>query len=692
MKQIYVIMSMAFLIAMISYIRIIPAIPQELNVMTIGDLARLFPDNVKQIQQQTKAYIRAVKKCIQQIKDIDDEDRTFSNTAKALDNVAALSDLAIFAHVLEILELLSPNKDIRDEAHEGQIKINAAFIDMFTDKKLYHGFKAYVEHKAPTESLTEEQQYYLHIVLQRFQHHGLELSDDKLDQVKQLKKDLAEIAIDFERNIASDNRTIVVKHNELAGLPDDFVAGLKKTAEGDYMLGTDYPTYLTVMQQATQRETRRKLYDLFNNRAYPANEELLTKMIAKRDQLAQLLGFHSYAIFDLDDQMVKSPDRAIAFLNNVKARADSKEDQEFKDLIKDLPEGVTLTPEGKLEPWDYGFVRDKYKKKKYDVDEEKIAEYFPVEETISGLLSIYESFLSIRFEEVPVRGLWSNDVRLLKVFSMADQLLGFIILDLYPRANKYSHAAHDTIIPATFDKRGKENVEVSVILANFPKARGNKPPLFKRSDVSTFFHEFGHAMHALLGRTSMASLSGTSVKRDFVEMPSQMLEEWLWDKEVLKIISGHYETGDPLPDDLIDRILATKHMSTGSFVQRQAMFSMLALDYFASGQDKDVQAINARLQTEMIKNIAFFPEDHFFASFGHLPGYGAKYYGYLWSKVFALDLFSEIKKHGLLNPEIGQKYIKEVIGRGGSADPNDLLRNFLGREPNDEAFFKDMGL
>ncbi len=684
---------MALCIAMISFIRITPAIPQELkNVMTIGDLVRLFPNNSRQVEQQTKAYIRAAKKRIKQIKDVPDDERTFANTAKALDNVAALSDLAIFSHSVQLLELLSPEEPIRDAAHEAMLKIEAALIDMFGDKKLYKGFKAYAQGNAQSEDLTPEQRYYLEKTLKRFQRNGLELPDEEFKRVKELKKELAALELDFERNIATDNRTITVQQEELAGLSDDFIAALKQTDEGDYILGVDYPTYFTVMQQAASSDTRKKLYHAFNNRGHPVNEALLKQIIAKRDQLAHMLGFASYAHFDLDDQMVQNPERALAFLDNLSKRADVKEAQEFKELIAELPEGVSLTKDGKLEPWDYGYARDQFKKNRYDIDEEKISEYFPVEETIAGLLSIYESFLSIRFEEVPIHGLWSNDVRLLKVFNKnSDQLLGFILLDLYPRANKYSHAAHATVVPATFDKHGKPNVEVSVIMANFPKALGDKPPLFKRNDVSTFFHEFGHAMHALLGRTQMASFSGTSVKTDFVEMPSQMLEEWLWDKEVLQIVSGHYQTGESFSDDLIDRILAIKHISTGSFVQRQDMLSMIALNYFLEGQDKDVKQINKELQQEMIKNVAYAPDAHFFSSFGHLSGYGAKYYGYLWSRVFCLDLFYEIKKHGLLDPEIGQKYIKEIIGRGGSTDPNELLRNFLGREPNDEAFFKDMG-
>lgn len=680
---------------MISYgLFIASAIPQEIHtVITIGDLARLFPNKPHFVEQQTKSYIRTAKKQIQRILDIDDAERTFANTAKALDNLERLSDLAILSQLLEVIELLSPVKAMRDAAHDASIKISETLIDMFSDKKLYQAFKAYVEGNAKTEQLNHEQRYFLEQTMIGFKRGGLELDDATLDGVKNVKKELTSLTLDFDKNIAEDNRTVEFTAQELEGLPDTFISALKQTGDGKYIVGVDYPSYFPVMQQAIHSETRKKLYHAFNNRGYPVNEELLKKIIAKRDELAQLLGYQSYAHFDLDDQMVKSPDRARVFLDDLIKRADLKEAQEFQALLKDLPEGVVLTKDGKMQPWDFAFVQDRFKKKNFDIDEEKISEYFPVEETLKGLLSIYESFLSLRFEDAPIYGLWSNDVRCLKVYDKnVDQLLGYLLLDLYPRANKYSHAAHATVLAATYDKDDRPNVAVSVIMANFPKGRGDKPPLFKRDDVKTFFHEFGHAMHALLGRTRIASFAGTSVKRDFVELPSQMLEEWLWDKEILKIVSSHYETGQPMPDDLIDRIMAMKHVSSGAFVQRQAALSLLALDYFLEGANKDVRQIAQDVQSKVIKHIAYVPDTNFYASFGHLSGYGSKYYGYLWSRVFGLDMFYEIKKHGLLNPEIGKRYIQKVIGKGGSDDPNNLLRDFLDREPNSDAFFKDMGL
>jgi thimet oligopeptidase len=229
-------------------------------------------------------------------------------------------------------------------------------------------------------------------------------------------------------------------------------------------------------------------------------------------------------------------------------------------------------------------------------------------------------------------------------------------------------------------------------MANFPQSSATKPSLLKHSDVTTFFHEFGHAIHALLGATEMASFSGTAVRRDFVEAPSQMLEKWMYELDILRKVSGHYQTGKPLPEQIIKTLKDIKKFDAGNLTVRQAFLSQLALDLFNAIQPKDTTRYIHELHKRMIKNIDLDPEYHMQASFGHLTGYGAKYYGYLWSNVFAADMFNEIKKHGLLNPTIGRKYKGAVLGKGGSAKPDKLLKNFLGREPNQKAFLEEMGL
>ncbi|MFC1894909.1 M3 family metallopeptidase, partial [Candidatus Dependentiae bacterium] len=459
-----------------------------------------------------------------------------------------------------------------------------------------------------------------------------------------------------------------------------------------------YPIYSEVMEHCTILKTRKDFYFVFMNRAYPKNMKILDEIIRKRDQLARLIGFNSFSELDLDSQMVKSPQKAREFLLNLSEKTMKKSDKEFAKLKSDLPGDIKLDENEKMFPWDYKYVKQFYKKKNFNIDERDVAQYFPVENTLNQVFDIYQRFLGLEFKPVDAEGLWHEDVKVIRVYDKeTGEDRGTLFLDLYPRENKYSHACMAEIVATTKRKdlrTGKEIVvpAVIVVIANFPKATEDRPALLKYDDVQTFFHEFGHAMHGFLGRTQMASFSGTSVKRDFVEMPSQMFEEWMWNKDILRKVSKHYKTGESLPDDLIDKMISLKLFDSGFFVTRQVYLSLLALDYFGSGAKKDTNNIKRVLYKKYINHIRFEPGTHFQTSFGHLIGYGAKYYGYMWSKVFALDMFNEVRKVGLLDIEMGRKLEKDVLGKGGSIDPEILLRNFLGRAPNQEAFLREYGI
>ena len=656
-----------------------------------NDIISLFALTPQEITENTPIYIDQAKKIIDNIISLSDNERTYANTARPLDEVFSLSNLAIAQRIYEALELLHPDDEIRNAAHDAYIVIQAFWVDyVMSNKTLYNAFNTYASKQIENEGLSDQQRYFINDTLNSFKREGLSLSDEKLAQVNALRKELAQLAADYDRNIAQDNTTITATKDELDGLGDDFIATLH-TNNGLYILGVDYPTYFRVMENCSVAETRKKLYIAFNNRAYPANDDLLKQIIAKRDELARLLGYVDFAHFDIDSQMAATPERAQTFINEMIQRAAKKTAQEIAILTETLPASVQLTDEGKVQIWDMAYLKNIYKKTHYDLDEQKIAEYFPMQKTVAELLDIYRQFFSIDFQEEKAVGTWHEDVTMVRVLQDG-KIIGTLMLDLYPRPNKYSHAAHTTIVPGTYKPDGTLIPDVSIVIANFTKPTATQPSLLKRSEVETFFHEFGHALHAILGSTDIASMSGTHTKTDFVELPSQMLEEWLIDKEMLKKISGHYLTGESLPEDIIDTIIELKNLTSGFFVTRQAYLASMALSYFGSGENKDPHTIMKQLHSKIMVTTALSNDDHFYASFGHLTGYGAKYYGYLWSKVFALDIFGTIKKHGLLNPEIGSKYVKEILSKGGAQDPNELLYNFLGREPNSHAFFKEMGL
>lgn len=655
------------------------------------DIQHLFAVSAHAIPTLIDTYIENARAALHLIIEMPKDKRTVANTLQAYDELMALSDLSIFFSILYVLEAMSPDEAIRDAAHVGIVRINAFWVDeMSNNKMLYAALKNYAKHNK--QSLNSEQYYFLQEIVAEFKRAGLDLPDALLQEIKTIKKELAAHEIDFERAITHDKHAIKVPLAALAGLNADTIDSFSRGEDGLYCVGVDYPTYNAVMEHCVVEDTRKALYKAFSNRAYPENHARLQTIIQKRAQLASLLGYKSYAHLDLADQMVQSPERAHDFLRALMNRAAVKEVQEIELLKKHLPQSVTLE-NGKIKPWDIRHMQTHYKQEQCNLDERVIAEYFPMDATIEGLLAVYRSFLAIEFEEQPITGLWHDEVRLIVVYNQEKtEVLGYLLLDLFPRPNKYSHAAHMSILHAYYDSSNKRKSAVSVVVANFPRGSSSKPSLLMRADVRTFFHEFGHALHSILGATSIVSFAGTQVKRDFVELPSQMLEEWLWDSAIIKQVSSHYITQEKIPDELIATMIALKHFDTGIWVQTQAWYACMSLDYFDTHATKDPYITMKALHEKHRSHFTFDADNHMYASFGHLMGYKAKYYGYLWSKVFALDMFAEIKKQGLLNPLVGKKYIREVIGKGGCQDPNQLLINFLGREPQQQAFFDDLGI
>ena len=647
----------------------------------------VFPRSVEEVNKRVELAIAKAQKSLDEILNLK-EARTFENTVRAYDNVDGV--FSQDSSAINIIQMVHQDKAMRDACLEAELKLQAYALDGFIKPEFYQAFKEVAE---SGEKLGAQEQYFLKQALKGFKKSGLDKSLEEQVEIKKLQKELAKLSSEFEANIAKDKKTIAVAAGELVGLNPEFIAQLEKDGVGNYILNTTYPVYFEVMKHCSVSETRKKLNNIFDNRAYPVNQELLEKIISLRDKKAKLLGYASYSEINIDDSMAGTPERAGNFILDLLKKAQQKALCEFNDLKKNLPQGVALTRDGKLNSWDLSYAKEQYKQKAYAVDEREIQEYFPLDKTIDGIFSIYQKFLGLRFEQVVSSSLWSDDLKILAIYDAAtNQLLGYDILDLHPRDNKFTHACHAGIVRPLRNDDGTRTISLGVMVANFPKGTANKPALLKHNDVVTFFHEFGHGMHELLGATKMAGHTGTSVKRDFVEMPSQMFEEWMWDKEILALVTSHYKTGKPLPSELIDKMIMLKNFDSGYHVARQCWLSQISLGYFDESIDKDLSAIEKDLACQAIPFIHYSPDSHFYVSFGHLMGYGAKYYGYMWSKVFALDLFDAVKRGGLLSPVIGKTFADKLLVPGGSKDPNELLFDFLGREPNQKAFLKDLGL
>ncbi len=664
------------------------------DFQTLEQIVRLFPSTKEELENEVKNACSQIQEDLKLIYSFKPEERTFDNTMRALD--LAGERFLIIAAVAQVLSLVSPDETIRKAGQEALVKLTAFGVDNFTlNEKLFKACEEYetLFQKNPTkERLNDEEKYYIKEIMRDFRRSGLQLPKDKQAVLRKVANEISALEMQFEMNIAAKQRSIEVTKEELKGLNDTFINSLKKNEKGLYIVGTDFPTFTKVMDECAVSDTRKKLGRQYTNNAYPANEEVLTKLIGLRDELAKLLGYPSYAAYDIENTMAKTPERAQSFVDRIIKRARPKMLQESQEFKKDLPEGVTLTPDGKFHPWDLNYIIDHYKKKHFNVNEAELTEYFPVDHTLPALFSLYEKFFGISFKKVTAPEVWHTEVEFWAAYKEGTYL-GMVMLDLYPRPYKYTHlGVKASIVPSLKMPNGKRYPGVMLVIANFPPPQNGKPALLTRQNVIVFFHEFGHAIHSLLGATELSQFSGTNVKEDFKEMPSQMLEEWIWQPQILKLISSHYQTKKPLPDNVIHDIIKMKNFQSGDYVTRQLFLADEALAFFAPGAHKDIKAIDRTLFEKIRPNVYYDPDSHYYCSFIHLNGYGARYYGYMWSKVFALDLFSYIKPYGLFCRMIGEKYIRDILAPGGSKEPEEMLKTFLGREPNEDAFFKDLGI
>ncbi len=665
------------------------------KVTTADDVIKYFPKTEKEVAEYGAHAIARAQQDLDKVLMCAPEKRTFDNTARAIDII--IGQFSSIKDTMFVLEMVSPIEAIRKACHKEVLKLNAFAVDTFASKKVYQAFKDYAHGNAVHEKLNDEQRYFIDETMRDFKRQGLSLPDDQYEEIQKIRKELTALLMTFEENIATDKSMIKVTLNDLAGCDDHFVRSLECDTTGHCVIGCDYPTYYEVMENCSVEETRKRLYMAFGNRAYPANMEVLNAIIAKRDTLAQKLGFESYAALDLDSVMAKTPQRAEQFIYELATRAHIKMDQELAIFKKNLPEGVSLDEQGRFKPWDLAYVKNNYKKKHFNIDQHRIAEYFPVEQTLQGVFDIYQRFLNLKFTLLKPSWSWNDEVRLIEVRQKHDnRLRGYVFIDLYPRADKYSHACHCGMLQTSKTYKQDGSIEYSpsaaIVIANFPRGTKERPALLKHLDVETFFHEFGHAMHFVLGSTEMISFAGTAVKTDFVEVPSQIFEEWMFDKQLLMGLSKHYKTGEPLPENLINTMIELKKFDSGWFVVRQCMLSLVSLEFYKQGATKDTSAITRMLAEKLTPEVRFVPDVHMQASFGHLTEYGAKYYSYMWAKVYALDLFYVLKDQGLVNPQAGKVFVDKILAKGGSVDPNLLLHDYLGREPNQDAFFKDLGI
>jgi len=612
--------------------------------------------------------------------------RTFDNTPWALDQIGA--DLSDQTASDTFLKYVSVSSATREAGNECETLLGQFSVDMYSREDLYRALKEYA---AKGEALTGESKRLVDKELLDFKRSGLELPQEKRQEVRDLRKKLVELEATFGKNINEYKDFALFDLSELEGLPEDFVARLEKV-DGKYKVGLDYPDYFPFMENSTNPAARRVMEGKFNDRATRQNLPVLKEVLALRLKAARLLGYPTHAHFVLEDRMAKDPKTVAAFITRLrkKVKVLGTDELEVLKALKVVFEG--RASDGKFNAWDWRFYDNQLKKAKYSVDNQKIKEYFPADHVTEQMLGVYQKLLGLKFRQITDADTWHPDVKLYEITDAAGgEPIAYFYLDLFPREGKYKHAAAFSMITGRVMPDGRYQRPVSSMVANFNKSTKDRPSLLTHDEVETFFHEFGHIMHQTLTRARYGRFSGSATARDFVEAPSQMLENWVWDREVLQSMSGHYsDRSKKLPNELLNKMLAAKNVNSGLVTLRQLLFGSVDQLYHGNPPSDTTKAY-ARLASE-VSMIPMSSGTHPEASFGHLMGYDSGYYGYMWSKVYAEDMYSLFKEGGALNPQLGRRYRTEILEKGSSRDEMESLKAFLLREPNEDAFLESIGL
>jgi len=616
-------------------------------------------------------------------------ERTYENTLVRIDDIYSVIESVWSPGYL--MGSVHTSEKIRNEGLEASKKIENYITKLSLNEDLYNAVVAYVP-TAEAKSLKGFRKKYLDDLLLDYKRIGFTLSKDKREKVKAVLDVLTDLGLEFDKNIRAAQDTLFLDPKDLAGLPDNYKKERLQN-NGKYAIDMTYPSYVPFMDQAESDEAREALRFKFNNRARAENIGVLNDILRNRMKLVKLLGYNSYAEYRTEDRMARNPKNVWDFENDLKQQLREKAENDVAEML--TIKSVRLGKNTKtIHPWEAGFYENQVKLKKYNLDREEVRQYFEFNNVTEGLFTIYQQLFNVRFEKVQNPSVWHEDVQMFSIYDKTTSaLIGNFYLDMFPRANKYGHAAAFSVVMGKMTENGYQK-PATALVCNFPKPTDFQPSLLTHENVETYFHEFGHLVHGVLTTSRLISYAGTSVARDFVEAPSQMLENWVWQKESLSLFAKHYETGEVIPEELLEKMIAAKNINSGTKALQQIFYGIYDFT-LNDGFDPDGNKSTTDLIKELKNEITFYPYQegtHQQASFGHLNGYGAAYYGYKWSEVYAQDMFSVFEANGILNPDIGLKYRRIILEKGGTVDPYELVKEFLGREPYSEAFLRSMGI
>lgn len=647
------------------------------------------------------AFEAAIAKAKQEIDTITDnsEAPTFENTIAALDFSGQLLDSV--SHIFFNLNSAETNDEIQKIAKEVSPMLAEFGNDVGLNEQLFARIKAVYENKANFQ-LTAEEDMLLDKTYKSFVRNGANLNEEDKKTLREIDKKLSETSLNFGENLLAEINNYelhITDEKDLSGLPEGVVEAAKMTAEqknkDGWVFTLAMPSYFPFMTYADNRALREKLAKAsgakaFNNNEYDNRNNVLT--IAKlREQRANLLGYKTHADFVLEEQMATSSKNVMDFLNNLLDKAKPVALSEYKQLCEFAKElgGPEL-----LQSWDGAYYSEKLKQKLFEIDDEQLKPYFQLENVIKGAFIVAEKLYGLQFTEVFDIDKYHEDVKTYKVTDNNGELVAIFYGDYFPREGK-RNGAWMTTFNSQCIKNGV-NIRPQVInVCNFTKPTKTKPSLLTFNEVTTLFHEFGHALHGMLANTTYPGLSGTSVYRDFVELPSQLLENWCYEQEALELFAFHYETGEVIPMELVEKIKASSNFMEATAIVRQLNFGLLDMAWHTTPADtiKDVEQFEkkATLPTRIYPTI---DGTCFSASFAHIfqGGYSAGYYSYKWAEVLDADAFEYFLEKGIFNPEAGEKFKAYILSKGGSEHPMDLYEKFRGRKPDNDALLRRAGL
>lgn len=574
-----------------------------------------------------------------------------------------------------LFQALHPSKAMRENAEacvQALVKINTEF------EQSQAVFNQLSQISVPKNQPATQR--FVDKLLRSFRRAGVGLEEKQRNAVKQLNNDIVQLGQTFSKNIREDVRSIqLTSVDELAGLPEDFINQHPADKNGQITVTTDYPDLIPFFKYAENDQRRAELYKKTRNRGWPQNEQVLIDLLNKRYQLARLLGYDNYAEYVTEEMMTKSPQTVDHFLGRLSELTAKAAERDSAILLAKLK---TIDPDAdKIRPWQNSYLNELVRKEKYDIDSRELRQYFNYPKVKDGIFKLVESLFGIEIkpwsattwhDSVESYGIWDNG-----------QLIARFHLDMHPRDDKYKHAA---MFPLMAGVSGQQ-LPMATLVCNFPD--GSKQ--MEYAQVQTFLHEFGHLLHhSFSGQHAWISQSGINTEWDFVEAPSQMLEEWLWNNDFLKTFAVN-PAGQVIPKTLVAKMKAGRDFGKALSVRNQLFYSALSLNYY----NRDPSGIDLlavlKEQKPRYTDAEYVDGTHFYANFGHLYGYSAIYYTYMWSLVIALDMFSEFEKQGQMNPELAQHYRRTVLAPGGSGDAADLVHNFLGRKYGFEAFAARLG-